>query len=242
MAGRPTSAKRDGGEKKAGEGGPNEGHGDLADDGSLASGSEDIAALDDPGRGQGGRDALEEQRHRRVEAGEVRAQPRAQRQHRRQQRDGRERHRDQVEDEGEARQQEVVPGAEEGGRHADGRAEVVLVGRVEGQRGDDGAAVGVVVVRVRAADAEEGPARRVARARDAVGRALQEVDLVLRAAFRRAGQNHEELEQDGAREEDDGCDCEERSYVIRRWQNRKSRDHSLRDLLAAILVRRYVMM
>lgn len=72
-------------------------------------------------------------------------------------------------------------------------------------------AIRVFAIVADAADCEEGPSRRIRRVRDAVGGGLEEVDLVFGRAVRGTGEDDEELEKDGAGEENPGRDGEDRA-------------------------------
>lgn len=69
-----------------------------------------------------------------------------------------------------------------------------------------------MTIAVHTAHLEEGPSRGVGRVRNAVGRGLQEVELVLGRAVGRAGEEDEELQQDRAGYEDEGQEGEYGAY------------------------------
>ena len=162
-----------------------------------------VTPLHCPRRHEGCGKGLEAQRKERVEACEVGAKAGAGREDAGEEGPDGEEERDQVEGEHEARQVEVVVCADELRGHTDGGVKVISVWGVERERGDGGAAVGVAVVGVDAADAEEGPSGWVAGVWYAVGRALQEIDLVFWVCFYGTRENDEELQKDTASEEND---------------------------------------
>lgn len=197
-----TGAEEHSGDEKASHGAPGEAVGLLAERGAVAAFIEGIATFNSPGGHQSSGQCLEEERNRRVQAGEIPAKSAAQGQQACEQRADGEEEGDQVEGPHEAGQVVVLVCPNELTRYIRGGAEVPR--RIKRQRGHYAAAIGVVAFGVGAANGEEGPSRGIPRAGDAADVAgLEEVDLVLGAAVYGAGEDDEELEEDAAGEDDE---------------------------------------
>jgi hypothetical protein len=126
-------------------------------------------------------------------------------------RNGAEEERDQVEGKHEPREEEEFFLANELLRDASLGAKVT--GRIEWVSRLGRAAVGIEAV-FSAADGEESPSRRVERAGDVVGSALQEVEFVQGRAVHTASQDGEELQQQCAGDKHQRQDREKRSYKV----------------------------
>lgn len=154
--------------------------------------------------------SLEEERDGGVQAGQVRAETRAQCEQAREQSDDGEEKRNQVEGEHESAQVVVVASTDERLGNTLGGAKVARW--VKRQRCLRVAAVGVVAI-LHTAKGEEGPSCWVPRGSiDVVRGRLEEVHVVERARIGGAGENDEELEQDASSKDDQGGNGEDRAW------------------------------
>lgn len=171
------------------------------------SGAEFVASKNVGRRHECGSQRLEEQSEGGQQTAQIAAQTRAKSQHAGEQgADGKEQG-DQLEGEHEARQEEVLAGADEGLRYTDRGAKVATRGRVEREGRMHGTAV--VLAIHDGAQIPEGPSMLAFEPWDACGVDLEEIELVDGAVIRGACEDDEEHHGEGARDENEGEQGEE---------------------------------